>query len=132
MSSGSPRGTSIFQRICDEVMPIARPASITVRSMASNPAYAPARIEGMASRTNAATAASVLRLTPRSRTSSTMSPSEGRARAAPARKTANSRPRPVWPMIQPIGMAMTAAISTEPKVNARCWAMAVGSGQRRR
>ena len=35
---------------------------------------------------------------------------------------------PVWPIIQPIGMAMTAAIRTEPKVNARCWAIAVGSG----
>ena len=46
--------------------------------------------------------------------------SERRQRAAaPARKMANSRPRPVWPMIQPTGMAMTAAISTEPKVNAQ-------------
>ena len=57
-----------------------------------------------------------------------MSPSEGRARAAPDRKTANSRPRPVWPMNQPAGIAMSAAISTEPNVKARCCAIAVGSG----
>ncbi len=36
--SGSPRGTSIFQSTCQPVMPTARPASMTVRSIASNPA----------------------------------------------------------------------------------------------
>ena len=38
MSSGSPSGTSTFQRICHSVIPIARAASMVRRSIASSPA----------------------------------------------------------------------------------------------
>ena len=37
MSRGIPSGTSMRQRICHSVIPIARPASITVRSIACRP-----------------------------------------------------------------------------------------------
>jgi|GEM_PF-6284081 len=70
----------------------------------------------MASSTNVMIAASGMRSTPSSSTSSTRSPKDGIARAAPETATAISRPRPVWPMSHPIGTAMMAAISTEISV----------------
>jgi hypothetical protein len=43
-------------------------------------------------------------------------PKEGMARAAPETATAMSRPLPVWPISQPSGIAINAAIATERKV----------------
>ncbi len=114
--SGRPSGTSTRQRICHSVMPIDRAASMTRGSIASKPAYAPARIDGIASRTKVMTAASVVRRTPRSSTSRMRRPNDGMARAAPEIATAMSRPLPVWPMSQPRGTAMIAAITTERNV----------------
>lgn len=62
--SGSPRGISIFHNTCRGVIPTARPASIVDRLIASMPAYAPARIDGMARRTKATNAACSLKFTP--------------------------------------------------------------------
>ena len=81
----------------------------------------------MARSTNVMIAASGMRSTPSSSTSSTMSPNEGIALAAPATATATSRPLPVWPMSQPSGTAITAAITTETRVKYMCWPNRTGS-----
>ncbi|CAH0220473.1 hypothetical protein SRABI128_02188 [Microbacterium sp. Bi128] len=59
------------------------------------------------------TAASGLCSTPSSSVSRISRPNDGIARAAPEIDTAISRPLPVWPMYQPSGTAIAAAMTTE-------------------
>ena len=108
------------------------PASITWRSIASNPAYAPARIDGIASSDERDDSGALGPMpTPEQRAAATQAERrEGARGAGEGDDDARVRDR-CGRSAQPSGDARSsAASSTEPNVNARCWAIAVGERPR--
>src|SRR5699024_11470036 len=82
------------------------------------PEYVPAKMDGIARMTKAIIGGN--KPMPNNKPKSVISPNVGRARAAPVMATTKPANLPVWPIDQPAGIAMTAAMATAMPLYCRC------------